>query len=88
MSIEMKNSPRAFKNMSEHTEENISKLEDKIIKIINSVKQKEKKKNEEKWVESKNLWDTSKFTKMISVRIQKEEERKKGTERVFEEIIS
>lgn len=44
MSIEMKNSPRAFKNMSEHTEENISKLEDKIIKIINSVKQKEKKK--------------------------------------------
>lgn len=88
MSIEMKNSPRAFKNMSEHTEENISKLEDKIIKIINSVKQKEKKKNEEKWVESKNLWDTSKFTKMISVRIQKEEERKKGAERVFEEIIS
>lgn len=48
MSIEMKNSPRAFKNMSEHTEENISKLEDKIIKIINSVKQKEKKKKMKK----------------------------------------
>ena len=86
MSIEMKNSPRAFKNMSEHTEENVSKLEDKIIKIINSVKQK--KKNEEKWVDSKNLWGTSKLAKMISVRIQKEEERKKGAERVFEEIIA
>ena len=86
MSIEMKNSPRAFKNMSEHTEENVSKLEDKIIKIINSVKQK--KKNEEKWVDSKNLWGTSKLAKMISVRIQKEEERKKGAERVFEESIA
>ena len=72
--------------MSEHTEENVSKLEDKIIKIINSVKQK--KKNEEKWVDSKNLWGTSKLAKMISVRIQKEEERKKGAERVFEEIIA
>ena len=86
MSIEMKNSPRAFKNMSEHTEENVSKLEDKIIKIINSVKQK--KKNEEKWVDSKNLWGTSKLAKMISVRIQKEEERNKRAERVFEEIIA
>ena len=86
MSIEMKNSPRAFKNMSEHTEENVSKLEDKIIKIINYVKQK--KKNEEKWVDSKNLWGTSKLAKMISVRIQNEEERKKGAERVFEEIIA
>lgn len=47
-----------------------------------------KKKNEEKWVESKDLWDTGKLANMINVRIQKEEERKKGAERVSEEIIA
>ena len=39
----MKTSPGAFKNMSEKAEENIGKLKDKIIKINNSGKEKEKK---------------------------------------------
>lgn len=86
ISTNMKNSPGAFKNMSEKAEENIDKLKDKIIKIINSGKQKEKKWK--KWVESENLWDTSKLANMINMRIQKEEERKKGAERLFEGIIA
>lgn len=64
----------------------MSKLKDKIIKIINSVKQK--KKNEEKWVESKDLWNISKLANLTNMRIQKEEERKKWAERIFEEIMA
>lgn len=43
ISTDMKTSPGAFKNMSEKAEENIGKLKDKIIKINNSGKEKEKK---------------------------------------------
>ena len=47
-----------------------------------------KKKEEEKWVESKDLWNISKLANLTNVRIQKEEERKKWAERIFEEIMA
>ena len=69
------------------TEECISDLEDRIMEIIQSAQQTERrmKKNESNiW----DVWDNIKCTNICLLRVAEGEERKKGITNVFEEFIA
>ena len=67
-------------------EEWISDLEDKIVEITTAEQNKEKtmKRIEDSLRE---LWDNIKCTNIWITGVPEEEEKKKGTEKIFEEII-
>uniref|UniRef100_A0A8C6CAP7 L1 transposable element RRM domain-containing protein n=1 Tax=Monodon monoceros TaxID=40151 RepID=A0A8C6CAP7_MONMO len=64
-------------------EERISDLEDKIVEITTA------EQNKEKRIEGslRDLWDNIKRTNTRITGVPEEEEKKKGTEKIFEEII-
>ena len=67
-------------------EERISDLEDKIVEITTAEQNKEKRL---KRIEDslRDLWDNIKCTNIRIIGVPEEEEKKKGTEKIFEEII-
>ncbi|MCP4015689.1 MAG: hypothetical protein GY735_06170 [Delftia sp.] len=67
-------------------EEWISDLEDKIVEITTAEQNKEKrmKRTEDSL---RDLWDNIKRTNIRIIGVPEEEEKKKGTEKIFEEII-
>ena len=81
---EIKNSLRGINSRITEAEEQISDLEDKIVEMITAEQNKEKRM---KRLEDslRDLWDI----KCTNIRIigVPEEEKKKGTEKIFEEII-
>ena len=83
---EIKNSLEGITTRITETEERISDLEDKIVEITTAEKNKEKKM---KTIEDslRDLWDNIKRTNIQIKRVPGEEEKKKGTEKIFEEII-
>ena len=64
----------------------VSDLEDKIVEITTAEQNKEKRL---KRIEDtrRDLWDNIKHTNIRIIRVPEEEEKKKGTEKIFEEII-
>ena len=66
-------------------EEWISNLEDKIVEVTTAEQNKEKrmKRTEDSL---RDLWDNIKHTNIRIIGVQEEEEEKKGTEKIFEEI--
>ena len=66
--------------------ERISDLEGKTVEITTAEQNKEKrmKKIEDSL---RDLWDNIKFTNIRIIGVPEEEEKKKGTEKIFEEII-
>lgn len=84
---ERKNSLERFKSRFEQSEGRISELEDKIMEIIESEEQKEKRleKNEQNF---RDLWDTIKQSNTHSEGDSEGEERKKGMRTTFEEIMA
>ena len=68
-------------------EERISDLEDKILQITTAEQNKEKRM---KRIEDslRNFWDNIKSTSIRIIDVPEEEEKKKGTEKIFEEIIA
>ena len=66
-------------------EERISELEDKMVEIIAEEQNKEKrmKRNENSF---RDLWDNIKHTNIWIIGVP-EEEKEKGSEKIFEEII-
>ena len=74
-----------FRSITE-AEEWISDLEDKIVEITTTEQNKEKRM---KIIEDslRDLWDNSKRTKIRIIGVPEEEEKKKGTEKIFEENI-
>ena len=66
--------------------ERISDLEDKIVEITTSEQNKEKRM---KRIEDspRDLWDNIKLTNIQIIGVPEKEEKKKGTEKIFEEII-
>ena len=64
----------------------MSDLEDKIVEITATEKNKEKRM---KRIEDslRDLWDNIKSTNIQIIGVPEEEEKKKGTEKIFEEII-
>ena len=83
---EIKNSLEGINSRITEAEERISDLEDKIVEITTAEQNKEKtmKKIEDSL---RDLWDNIKYTNIRIIGVPEEEEKKKGTEKIFEEII-
>ena len=83
---ENKNCLEGINNRITEAEEWISGLEDKIVEITTTEQNKEKiMKRIEDTV--RDLWDNTKHTNIRIIGVPEEEEKKKGTEKIFEEII-
>ena len=82
----IKNSLEGINSRITEAEEQISDLEDKIVEITTTEQNKEKrlKKIEDSL---RDLWDNIKHTNIRIIGVPEEEEKKKGTEKIFEETI-
>ena len=83
---EIKNSLEGVNSRITEAEEWISDLEDKIVEITTAEQNKEKRM---KRIEDslRDLWDNVKRTNIRIIGVPEEEEKKKGTGKIFEEII-
>ena len=83
---EIKNSLERINSRITEIEEWISDLEDKIVEITTAEKNKEKRM---KRIEDslRDLWDNIKCINIRIIGVPEEEEKKKGSEEIFEEII-
>ena len=83
---EIKNSLEGINSRITEAEEQISDLEDKIVEITTTEQNKEKRI---KRIEDtlRDLWDNIKCTSIQIIGVPEEEEKKKGTEKIFEDII-
>ena len=75
-----------MKSRITEAEERISDLEDKTVEITTAEQNKEKRM---KRIEDslRDLWDNIKHTNIRIIGVPEEEEKKKGTEKIFEQII-
>ena len=83
---EIKNSLDGINSRITETVEWISDVEDKIVEITTAKQNKEKTS---KIIEDslRDIWDNIKCTNIRITGVPEEEEKKKGTEKIFEEII-
>ena len=83
---EIKNSLEGINSRITEAEQWISDLKDKIVQITTAEQNKEKRM---KRIEDslRDLWDNIKCTNIQIIGIPEEEEKEKGTEKIFEEII-
>ena len=83
---EIKNSLEGNNSRIPEAEEQISDLEDKIVEITTAEQNKEKRM---KRIEDsiRDLWENIKHMNIRIIGVPEEEEKKKRTEKVFEEII-
>ena len=83
---EMKNTLERINNRITEAEEQISDLEDKMVEI--TAKQQNKEKTMKRIEDIlRDFWDNSKCTNIQIIGVPGEEEIKKGSEKIFEEII-
>ena len=83
---EIKNSLEGINSRITEAEERKSDLEDKIVEITTTEQNKEKRmKRTEDAI--RDLWDNIKCTSIRIIGGPEEEEKKKGTEKIFEKII-
>ena len=80
---EIKNSLEGINSRITEAEERISDLEDKIVEITTTEQKKEKRM---KRIEDslRDLWENIKQTNIRIIGVPEEEEKKKGTEKIFE----
>ena len=83
---EIKNTLEGINSRITEAEKRISDLEDEIVEITTADQNKEKRM---KRIEDslRDLWDNIKHTNIRIIGVPEEEEKKKGTQKVFEEII-
>ena len=84
---EIKNSLEGINSIITEAEERISDLEDRMVEITSTEQNKEKRM---KRIEDhlRDVWDNSKHNNIWIIGVpEEEEEKKKGTEKIFEEII-
>ena len=83
---EIKNYLEGINSRITEAEERRSDLEDKIVEITTAEQNKEKRM---KRIEDslRDLWDNIKCTNIRIIGVPEEEEKRKGTEKIFEEII-
>ena len=83
---EIKNSLEGINSRKTEAEERISDVEDKIVEITTAEQNKEKRM---KRIEDslRDLWNNIKRTNIRIIGVPEEEEKKKETEKIFEEII-
>ena len=83
---EMKNTLEIIHSRITEAEERISDLEDNIMEITTTEQNKEKRmKRTEDSI--RDLWGNIKRTNIRIIGVPEEGEKKKGTEKIFEEII-
>ena len=80
---EIKNSLEGINSRITEAEERISDLQDKIVEITTAEQNKQKRIEEN----LRDLWDNIKHTNIRIIGVPEGEEKKKGTEKIFEEII-
>ena len=83
--LKLKNTLEGINRIAEE-EERISELEDKVVEITSEEQNKVKrmKRTEES---HRDLWDNVKHTNIQIIGFPEEEEKKKGYEKILEEII-
>ena len=81
-----KNTLEGINNRITEAEEWISELQDKMVEITAKEQNKEKRM---KRIEDnlRDLWDNTKRTNIWIIGVPEEDEKKKGSEKIFEEII-
>ena len=84
---EMKNNLEGINSRLTEAEEQLSELEGRVVEITATEKNKEKrmKKTEESL---RDIWDNIKYTNIRIIGVPEGEEREKGQEKIFEEIIT
>ena len=83
---EIKNTLERINNRITEAEERISELEDKMVEI--TAREQNKGKRMKRIEDSfRDLWDNIKCTNIRIIGVPEEEEKKKGSEKIFEEII-
>ena len=82
----MKNTLEEINSRINEAEEQISEVEDRLVEIIALEQNKERKmkRNEDSL---RDLRDNSKHINIWIIGVPEEEEKKKGTEKIYEEII-
>ena len=84
--MKQKNSLEGINSRITEAEERISDLEEKIVEITTAEQNKEKIR--ERIEDSlRDLWENIKCNNIRIIGVPEEEEKKKGTEKIFEEII-
>ena len=83
---EIKNSLEGINSRITEAEEQLSGLEDKIVEITTAEQNKGKRMKRTK-DSLRDLWDNIKCTNIRIIGVPEEEEKKKGTEKIFEEIV-
>ena len=83
---EIKNTLEGISSRISEAEEQISELEDKMIEITSEEQAKVKRMNRT-GDSLRDLWDHIKCTNIQIIGVPEEEEKKKGYEKIFEEII-
>ena len=83
---ETKNSLEGINSRKTEAEERISDLEDKTVEIT-TVEQNKEKRMRRSEDSLRDLWDNIKCTNIQILWVPEEEEKKKETEKIFEEII-
>ena len=83
---EIKNSLEGINSRITEAEEQIRDLEDKIVEITTVEQNKEKRM---KRIEDslRDLWDNIKCNNILIIGVPEEGKKKKGTEKIFEDII-
>ena len=83
---EMKNTLEGINNKITEAEEQISDLEDRMVEFtaVEQNKEKRMKRNEDNL---RDLWDNIKCNNIRIIGVPEGEEREKGPEKIFEEII-
>ena len=69
-------------------EERINQLEDKVVEITTTEKNKEKKNEKKTEDHLRDIWDNLKRTNIHIIGIEEGEERENGPEEIFEESIT
>ena len=83
---EIKTTLEAINSRISKAEEWISELEEKIVEIT-SEKQNKVKRVKRTEDSLRDLWDNIKYTKIWIIGVPEEEQKKKGYEKIFDEII-
>ena len=81
---EIKNTLEIINSRISEAEEQISELEDKMVEITSEEQNKVNRMKELRIVS--DLWDNTKHTNIQIIGVSEEEEKKKGYEKIFEEI--
>ena len=84
--MEIKNTLEGSKTRIFEAEEQISELEDKMVEITSEEQNKVKRMKRTEG-SLRDLWDNIKHTNIWIIGVPEEEEKKKGYEKIFEEII-